>query len=139
VTQASCSYALIPDREFAGIRKKNGDWNDSSGTYRGGADVQRVLQDIPAGRIIVHIDLDYFINDFNGNIGTNFLPASEGLPIEARRKMDRFFDGMRAANPIVDRWVIATSPGFCSAYHWENALSELDRRIEEYGAHSRTN
>jgi len=130
VTQLSCAYPLIPDTRFAGIRKRNNAWEKSAGTYLGGTDADAVLKDIPDGRIIVHIDLDYFINDFNGNPGTACaLPDPQKLT-RARRLMDHFFAAMQPIASRVERWIVATSPGFCSAFHWRWLLTEIEDRID---------
>ena len=85
---------------------------------------------------IVHIDLDYFINDFNGaSRGPGYIP-SPALRTMAAVKLDRFFVALAKADIQVDRWIIATSPGFCSAYHWEWLLREIERNIEEYEGRS---
>jgi hypothetical protein len=131
VTRESCRYDLIPDRVFAGIRKKTGGWDRSAGTYLGGPDARSVLHELPPGHVVVHIDLDYFINDFNGNPG-DAAPACEVAPrSSALHKMERFFTALDDAGVSVAQWIVATSPGFCSARHWDWLLSEIGRRVEQ--------
>jgi hypothetical protein len=131
VTRESCRYELIPDRMFAGIRKKTADWGNSAGTYLGGIDAVKVLRELPAGRVVVHIDLDYFINDFNGNPWDSGLPAKAILRSQALRKMDCFFTALQGTGATVEQWIVATSPGFCSAEHWDWLLTEIGRRVEQ--------
>lgn len=125
----ACSYDLIPNMQFATIRKRTSDWHLSSGTYLGGDDVDKVLSQLPEGRIIVHIDLDYFINDFNGNIDTPCSLPNPELEACARVKIELFFSAIMALSQKIERWIIATSPGFCSAYHWEWLLAEIEQNI----------
>ena len=136
VVRVACGYPLIPDRMFAGIRKLparlDDRIDDALGSYLGGTDARRVLDSMPPGRVLVHIDLDYFINDFNGNPG----PAQVNSPADKKRqaqwKMDRFFAALSDRIPRVERWIIATSPGFCSAVHWDWLLGVLEERIGHY-------
>jgi hypothetical protein len=130
VTPLSNTYALIPRIEFAGIRKRNDGWEHSAGTYLGGADAAGVLRAIPDGRVVVHIDLDYFINDFNGNPGTPCTLPDRRKNERARHLMDRFFEVVKPTAARVERWIVATSPGFCSALHWRWLLEEIEDRID---------
>jgi hypothetical protein len=99
-----------------------------------GSNPDQVLDGTPRGWTMVHIDLDYFINDFNGaSRGENYMP-DPALRTEAEKKMDRFFESLARLNPAVDRWMIATSPGFCSAIHWEWLLSSIESRILQFQA-----
>lgn len=125
-------HALLPGRAFASIRQQEQDHPESLGTYRRGQDAGRLLRDLPSGRLIVHIDLDYFINDFNGNIGE--LP-SESLASqreEAQRRMDAFFHALGRTGRPVDRWIVATSPGFCAVRHWDWLLGRLSEGLSEW-------
>ena len=67
VIRESCRYEPFPGIEFAGIRRRPGSSAPRAGTYLYGSDSSQVLRALPPGRVVVHIDLDYFINDFNGN------------------------------------------------------------------------
>jgi hypothetical protein len=123
------SYLEIPDRRFAVVRKKRRD-GSAVGTYRGGSDPSSVISDLPDGRIAVHIDLDYLINDFNGNPS-----AAEWVPDPSQRdvaaaKLESFFEALTPAAARVERWIVATSPGFCSGYHWSWLLARIQRGIE---------
>lgn len=127
-------YRLIPGMNFAAIRKKLSDWQRSVGSYLGGQSADEVLQEIPPGRMIVHIDLDYFINDFNGNIGGNCFRSHSEARDEASRKLERFFDALSKVTTDIDRWIIATSPGFCSARHWNWLLGRIEDNITQFQA-----
>jgi len=131
VVHATHSYPEIPGQSFATIRKRRDHPADAAGTYRGGCDPARVLEGMPPGRILVHIDLDYLINDFNGNpCDSGWLPAPAAR-IAAGRKLDAFFGALLAFELRIDRWIVATSPGFCSAYHWPWLLERIERGIEQ--------
>lgn len=96
------------------------------GTFRTGADPAESLADLPAGPLVVHVDLDHFVNDFNGNPGT--------APTEPDRaavlgRMDRFFAALRSTRRPVRQWIAAASPGFCCASHWPWLVAALAARI----------
>jgi hypothetical protein len=134
VSRVPCRYELIPDKQFAAIGKSSSSRPDNAGTYLVGSSPDRVLDGAPRAWTLIHIDLDYFINDFNGaSRGDSYIPDPM-LRTEARGKMNRFFDSLTKLNPTVDRWLVATSPGFCSACHWKWLLVELEARIEAFEA-----
>ena len=83
------------------------------------------MGDMPRGRVFVHVDLDYFINDFNGNIGQIPVLSDAQLRQRAQQLLDDFVAGLREKNIQVERWIIATSPGFCAAKHWAWLLEKL--------------
>lgn len=128
------SYDLIPGRVFAAVRSSDTDRDRSAGTYLAGPSARKVMQCMPHGRLIVHIDLDYFINDFNGNGWQRFSPSSNHLMQAVHRKMLSFFEEVDHLAPSVDRWIIATSPGFCSGYHWGWLLAEVARGIKTFNS-----
>jgi hypothetical protein len=91
-----------------------------------------ILANTPRTWTILHIDLDYFINDFDGTSrGTEYVPDVD-LQTIALEKVNRLFNTLSTLDLQIDRWIIATSPGFCSAYHWDVLLSEIDNRIQNF-------
>ena len=115
-------YPLLPGYAF--VAASGG--GPSRGTCRTGTDATWSLTDLPAGPIVVHVDLDYFVNDFNGNAGT-----APTVPDRAAvlGRMDRFFAALWATRRPVRQWVVAASPGFCCARHWPWLLAALAARI----------
>lgn len=132
VTRDDCRYEFIPDKKFAALCKSDSLWENSAGTYLAGSSPKKILHAIPRGRVIVHIDLDYFINDFNGNSGGQHQIPCHNSIHAARRKINRFFEALHMPAPSVDRWIVATSPGFCSAYHWDWLLAAIRKGIENF-------
>jgi hypothetical protein len=115
-------HALLPGYAFVAAARDGA----ARGTCRAGSDPVETLAELPAGQIVVHVDLDYFVNDFNGNPGT--------APTEPDRaavlgRMDRFFAALRATRRPVRQWIVAASPGFCCARHWPWLLAALAARI----------
>jgi hypothetical protein len=138
VAPADCRYDLIPDLSFAGIALNPSDSGTDRGSCMSGEDAAAVLRNLPRGRVIVHLDLDYFINDFNGNPGGRLQVSVFEARATAQRKMHRFFEALRGAERIIDRWIVATSPGFCSASHWPDLLDHLQRKIEKFSPQSKS-
>lgn len=89
---------------------------------------------MPHERVIIHIDLDYFINDFNGNAVYDLQGSKKSVQKKAESKMNSFFRALNTSDIIVERWIIGASPGFCSGRHWEFLLerirSNINRSIE---------
>lgn len=123
------NYDYFPGVRFAALKRSRSDWANSAGTYLCGANAKDVLSDLPQGRVIVHIDLDYFINDFNGNATGHRQIQDEELLAAAQVKLNRFFAALHRIGSPIAAWIVATSPGFCSAKHWNFLLTEIERCI----------
>jgi len=132
IARAPQQYDLIPNKQFAAISKVDSTSAGEAGSYFVAPSPERVLEEKASGWTIIHIDLDYFINDFNGSSRDSGYIPPPGLRTKAAERMERLFDVLGSVGPAVDRWIIATSPGFCSAYHWQWLLSEINRRIRAY-------
>lgn len=126
-------YDLIPGLRFATTQES--DENNPDGTIAGSyaeyRTARNAVRDLPHGNLIVHIDLDYFLNDLGGNLGSRPAELTEPLKHEIGLKMI----DMREAISLLDReivqWLIATSPGFCASRHWPWLMEELVNLIEE--------
>lgn len=133
IAREPCRYDLFPGRRFAAIAKLNSPGPDVVGSYYVSSSANDVVRIQPSTRAVIHIDLDYFINDFNGaSRGATYVP-DPALRDNATKKLEGFFGALANSDIIVERWIIATSPGFCSAYHWKWLLKELEQRIGAYG------
>jgi len=125
IVRAPCSYPEVTNYQFASLQKVSTNIRNGDGTYRAGDDPESLLKDLPEGKVILHIDLDYFINDFNGNIGTSAIASQCEMRRMAKVKLSRFFTAIKPLQSRLQRCVIATSPGFCSVRHWNWLLKEL--------------
>ncbi len=124
----SIEHSLLPGSEFAGIQKDRGD-GAALGTYHGHANAHELLSDTPKGRVFVHVDLDYLVNDYNGNIGQIHPLSESNLVQQGRQLLAQFASALDASNLQVERWIIASSPGFCGAKHWHWLLEEIKNVI----------
>ena len=61
------SHAIFGDQHFASLSINRQALSTS--TYLQTSDPRQCCSDMPNGKLAVHIDLDYFVNDFNGNPG----------------------------------------------------------------------
>lgn len=131
VNKSSVSQAFLPDIQFADIEKTERNSANALGTYMSGKVASNLLEDIPDGRVFVHIDLDYFINDYNGNVGA-IPPKSEvELRKDAELLIAAFFESLSVSGRPIERWMIAASPGFCSSKHWGWLLDRLQHEIRK--------
>lgn len=102
---------------------------EEAGTYKQGTIASDLFGDLPPGLVLVHIDLDFFVNDFNGNPGFRAEPLTRTQQAAVLSRMDKVFQALADPGRRVERWVIATSPGFCAARNWAWLLEALDQRI----------
>jgi hypothetical protein len=129
IFQDSIAYAPIPDMRFAAIRKGDAVTGGGAGTYGVTNDAWSVFEDFPLGKTLVHIDLDYLVNDFDGNARGAAYRPDDSLVRAGRDKLSRFFDALNHVGRPIDRWIVGTSPGFCSALHWQWMLREIENHI----------
>lgn len=129
VVASTQRHSLLPDVEFAAIDTIAGLQTPRLGTYTASTRASDLVRPGQDGPMIVHVDLDYFINDFNGNFGQQPTASVDELQARANSLLDELFAALRASRVTVQRWIIATSPGFCAASHWQMLLSEFSRRI----------
>jgi hypothetical protein len=117
--------AFCPAADHIALRwaRAEEDKGQVRGTYQGCDRIGPLLQDLPEGTLIVHLDLDGLINDYEG--GHWLRPFERAHIDQARHKLQQFCRAVRALDRPVERWVVATSPGFCASRHWEELLDWL--------------
>jgi len=103
--------------------------------YRRSNDAHELLADLADNRrTAIHIDLDYFLNDYNGNawqVGEINMAAMRDC---ALNRLDHFFSALNRSGANIACWMIGVSPGFCSARHWRFLIEEIERRIADLEA-----
>lgn len=103
------------------------------GHYRLTPDVNDWLFDLPDRPIVLHIDMDYFNNRYDGDTDWKSRPASLDPPIDQiLSKIDEVAAALRRpglAARLVDI-VVAYSPGFFPAEHWAVAAERLIPQLE---------
>ena len=103
--------------------------------YRRSNDAHELLAHLAKDRrAAIHIDLDYFLNDFNGNawqVGEINMVATRSCALE---RLDHFFSALDRSGAAIACWMIGVSPGFCSARHWRFLIEQIERRITDLEA-----
>jgi hypothetical protein len=139
VTRQGCyslTPTLVPDQLLNASSKRiavelnsRGDSNlevDNKSTYQVTADLDEWLQDLPTNvPILLHIDMDYFNNRFNGDsdwelYGNSHNPSCE----EVIKSVNIMFNALSQSN-LIDKicdTTVALSPGFFPAELWEPSV-----------------
>lgn len=128
VSRTALRHEIIPDKRFAAVGLA-AESKTEFGTYVVSCRCEDVLDHLPEGQIVVHVDLDYFVNDFDGNMRDGQYDPPSDLIERGLHKLDRFFQALAPRQLKVGRWTVATSPGFCSGYHWARLLGALADNI----------
>lgn len=133
VCAGSKAYPILGNRRFAALDLTCGGLSSGdappAGTYLQSDCIARALTALPAGQLAVHIDLDFFVNDFNGNQGAKPKSLSPRARAWVLARIDGLFQALADLGRPVARWIIATSPGFCAARHWSWLLCALSKGI----------
>lgn len=107
------------------------------GRYRATADLGDWLEGIGPGSILLHVDMDYFNNRYDGDGDWPDRVRRHDPPIEAvLGRIDEVTAAMRAAGLLerIEDAVVAFSPGFFPAEMWQAAEHRLRAGLGElYG------
>ena len=144
--RAPGAYALEPslgdgDPIFAGARRPRVelrplDEAHGQGVYVLGADAADLISQIPTGPVLLHIDLDYFNDRFDGCPDWAARPERHDPPRgEILAAIDAFFDTLAAspAAAAVEDVTVAFSPGFFPAEFWEPAVDRVRHGVARLG------
>lgn len=106
------------------------DANQLAGCYRAGDDLEILLSDIPDDPILLHVDLDFFNNRFNGNsdwTGNRDRHDPTGVAVQ-----ERVEQVIASLAPIRDKVVdvsIGISPAFFPAELWQPVCDTLISKL----------
>jgi hypothetical protein len=107
-----------------------------AGPYRLTHRLDYWLADLPVAPILLHIDMDYFNNRYNGNSDWS-KQSSRHDPDFAQilRKIDDLFDALSEAQVVsrIENVTVALSPGFFPAELWEVSIAQIKMRLTEIG------
>lgn len=91
------------------------------------------LKDLPAGPVLLHVDMDYFNNRFNGDSdwvdeGPKYDPPLEHV----LARIDSVFQSLEGAGVAerVKDFAAALSPGFFPADLWELSIARIDAHVK---------
>ena len=103
-------------------------------------DLKLWLHDLPAGPVLLHIDMDYFNNRFNGDSDWRSVEARHDPALtEILERVDQLFNALdesKVSGRIVD-CAVALSPGFFPAEFWEPAVERLETNVRHLTATER--
>lgn len=97
-----------------------------AGVYVGTSDVREWSRDIEGRPALVHIDMDYFNNRYDGDSAWPLRVSRLDPDLPAMfSKVDELIDSLAASKAVLEDVAIAYSPGFFPAEYWQ----PLDRRL----------
>ena len=96
-------------------------------------DLSEWVKDLPDGPVLVHIDMDYFNNRFNGDSDwVDDGPKYDPLLADVLGRIDQVFEALErggVAERIVD-FAVAISPGFFPADLWAPAIKRIEGHVD---------
>ncbi|MGA9582287.1 MAG: hypothetical protein WBR13_10005 [Allosphingosinicella sp.] len=128
---------LKPGAERPAVRLQEGVEGAGPGRYRITDDPARWVEDVRPGPVLLHIDMDYFNNRYDGDGDwRERAKVLDPAVNEVLAEVERVTATLRRAGvvPRIGDAVIAFSPGFFPAELWEPADRKLQKGLEElYG------
>jgi hypothetical protein len=104
------------------------------GRYRTTADPEKWVENVGPGPVLLHVDMDYFNNRYDGDGDWRDRPEILDPDLdEVLVQVDRLTASLRSAGLVsrIEDAVIAFSPGFFPAELWEAADTRLQQGLEE--------
>ena len=128
---------LEPDAERPAVRLQEGVQGTGPGRYRITDDPARWVENVRPGPVLLHVDMDYFNNRYDGDGDWRERREVLDPPVsKVVAEVDRVTTTLRRAGlvPRIGDAVIAFSPGFFPAELWGPADRRLQEGLEElYG------
>lgn len=123
-------------RPRVGLRRLQASGGSRQGLYVLGDDPADLLARIPPGPVLLHIDLDYFNDRYDGRPDWAEVPDRHDPPREETlAAIDAFFAALAAgpSSAAVADVAVAISPGFFPAEYWEPAIERVRRGVALLG------
>ena len=125
---------LEPGAQRPAVKPVKAETGTGPGKYRITDDLDRWVEDVRSGPILLHVDMDYFNNRYDGDGDWRQRPEvlDPGMD-DVLRQVDRLTSVLRSAGLVsrIEDAVIAFSPGFFPAELWEAADRRLQDGLEE--------
>ncbi len=124
---------LDPGAERPAVKLEPTTVGTGPGRYRITDDPRRWVAGIRPGPVLLHVDMDYFNNRYDGDGDWRSREEVLDPPLkDLLQQIDRVTAALRSAGVIdrIEDAVIAYSPGFFPAEFWEAADDRLQRGIE---------
>ncbi|HVR96015.1 MAG TPA: hypothetical protein VMW27_05335 [Thermoanaerobaculia bacterium] len=151
MTAAPGVYAVEPvldedDRLFPGARRPRAALRRASDTelrrspagrsrYHLSDDLGELLAAIPPGPVLLHVDMDYFNDRYDGRPDWQETVRHDPAPDDVLASIDQVFHAL-AASPVGERIedvTVALSPGFFPAELWEAAIDRVRHGVRRLG------
>lgn len=95
-------------------------------------DLKSWLGGLRDGPILLHVDMDYFCNPYNGDSDwAESGPKHERSPGDVIRRIDEVFDALGPIASRIEDCAIALSPGFFPVSLWSIAMSRVFVRLDD--------
>lgn len=95
-------------------------------------DLEKWLADLPGGPVLIHVDMDYFNNRFDGDSDrVDHEPKYEQPLGRVLERIDEVFDALDrqgVAERVADM-AVGISPGFFPAEFWGASVSRIEERV----------
>jgi hypothetical protein len=112
------------DKKRIACRLTDYQTDQNVGFYYKTNNIKKLLENVDTNPIFLHIDLDFFVNAFDGGNFSNVFNFSLQNCIE--EEIPLIFNELSfLKNQIID-CSIATSPGFCPSQYWKALLNRLE-------------
>lgn len=118
-------HHLFHNLSFGQVTFAPGCDNLQGSTYRASSDCRDLMHDLPEGRVILHVDLDYFVNDFNGNVAEANDLSADGFSDGAAQRLAQLKEVIALSDGRIVDSIIATSPGFCASRNWASLIADI--------------
>ena len=123
---------LKPGAERPAVRLEPGKVSCGPGTYRITNRVHDWLANLGNGPILLHIDMDYFNNRYDGDSEWKGRQAVLDASLDTvLSKIDELADALERVSGRIEDAVVAYSPGFFPAELWAAADSRLHAMLPE--------
>jgi hypothetical protein len=124
------AVSLLPASSGPGV-------DQLAGCYRASDDAEFLFSDIPDGPILLHIDLDFFNNRFNGNSDWTENPhRHDPTAVAVRDRVEQVVTSLAPVRHQVVDVSIGISPAFCPAEFWQPVCDTLISELATLGAAS---
>jgi len=102
------------------------DGSEIAGCYRASDDAEFLFSDIPEGPVLLHIDLDFFNNRFNGNSDwAENLHRHDPTDVAVQERVEQVIASLEPIRHKVVDVSIGISPGFFPAELWQPVCDTL--------------
>ncbi len=121
---------LVPgaNRQSATLQRNSAGASPSGHSYRVASNPREWLAALPDAPVLLHLDLDFFNNRFNGDSDWRNRPARHDPPLaDILASVDAIFAALRAEGilPKIADMTVALSPRFFPSEFWEPTIDRI--------------